>query len=342
MSCEEGLYTLDDLYKLMKKLNPPEVGGDMYSTKHIKNLLLERYGQHIVFAEIKGRKNVICFRNFCNFIISDAWYNNRSVDSDTEHERIVKSSARLIASQIRDLNVDMNSYPSVSDILSGGKDIIPPLLKLFLQSLIGSVKKQTALAQCIIQAAKPRGVLMPLQFGLGVQMEHLFGSKFLLQHLSSLGFSCSYDEVRRFKKSVLHSSLAPESDVNKQVNQAVGFTQYVADNIDHNVCTLDGSGTFHGMGMISASVLDNGQLLMPQQRILRLSGTVKTAEVCKLARVEIVPYEKSPNAGLRCLQLQAMKSLERKIVSPSPLQWRPPHRFEVYTILNPLMYNTTM
>ena len=29
------------------------------------------------------------------------------------------------------------------------------------------------------------------------------------------------------------------------------FTQWVADNVDHNVATLDGFGTFHGMGMIS-------------------------------------------------------------------------------------------
>jgi len=29
------------------------------------------------------------------------------------------------------------------------------------------------------------------------------------------------------------------------------FTQWVADNIDHNVATLDGLGTFHGMGIIA-------------------------------------------------------------------------------------------
>jgi hypothetical protein len=28
--------------------------------------------------------------------------------------------------------------------------------------------------------------------------------------------------------------------------------QYVADNADHNLCTLDGKGTFHGMGIIAA------------------------------------------------------------------------------------------
>jgi len=34
--------------------------------------------------------------------------------------------------------------------------------------------------------------------------------------------------------------------------EANSFVQYVADNADHNLCTLDGRGTFHGMGIIAA------------------------------------------------------------------------------------------
>ena len=29
------------------------------------------------------------------------------------------------------------------------------------------------------------------------------------------------------------------------------FVQYVGDNVDHNIRTLDGNDTFHGMGMIA-------------------------------------------------------------------------------------------
>ena len=31
------------------------------------------------------------------------------------------------------------------------------------------------------------------------------------------------------------------------------FTQSVTDNVDHNVSTLDGQDTFHGMGIIAVS-----------------------------------------------------------------------------------------
>ena len=35
--------------------------------------------------------------------------------------------------------------------------------------------------------------------------------------------------------------------------------KFVADNVDHKVCTLNGENTFHGMGMIAA--ISNGQFL---------------------------------------------------------------------------------
>jgi len=33
----------------------------------------------------------------------------------------------------------------------------------------------------------------------------------------------------------------------------LNFTQFVADNVDHSNATLDGKGTFHGMGIIAIS-----------------------------------------------------------------------------------------
>ena len=33
-----------------------------------------------------------------------------------------------------------------------------------------------------------------------------------------------------------------------------GFTQFVADNMDHNVSSLNGIGTFHGMEFIAYSI----------------------------------------------------------------------------------------
>ena len=68
--------------------------------------------------------------------------------------------------------------------------------------------------------------------------------------MSRLGFSITYDEVTRYKQSVIqHESL--DSLLAEYFPGT--FTQWVADNVDHNVATLDGLGTFHGMGMIAVS-----------------------------------------------------------------------------------------
>ena len=60
----------------------------------------------------------------------------------------------------------------------------------------------------------------------------------------------SYSEVNRYKQSVLINHKIDEPKVN---NYPEVFTQFVADNIDHNIQTLNGYGSFHGIGMIAVS-----------------------------------------------------------------------------------------
>jgi len=102
--------------------------------------------------------------------------------------------------------------------------------------------------------------MMPILFGLGVEIDHVFGSKWLISQLSRLGFSISYDEVVRYKQSVIQSENS-DSLIAEYLPGA--FTQWVADNVDHNLATLDGQGTFHGMGIIAVSTTnqDHPQLL---------------------------------------------------------------------------------
>ena len=68
--------------------------------------------------------------------------------------------------------------------------------------------------------------MMPILFGLGVEIDHIFGSKWLINQLSRLGFSISYDEVARHKQSVIQS----ENPDNFLAEYLPGtFTQWVAD-----------------------------------------------------------------------------------------------------------------
>ena len=108
----------------------------------------------------------------------------------------------------------------------------------------GAKMKIASIGQAIMQAARPRVLLAPLQFGLGVQMHHHFGSRFLIEALHCHGFCCAYNEVQQFEGN---AALSYNTDIPNYTSE---FVQYAADNVDHNSRTLDGHNTFHGMGMI--------------------------------------------------------------------------------------------
>lgn len=93
------------------------------------------------------------------------------------------------------------------------------------------------------------------------------------------------------------------------------FTQYVADNLDHNIKTLDGLGTFHGMGIIAATVNRTGSLLVRQCTISRC-GAMRAAEAVKDRCVQIVHFDKQAGQGLDMFNLESLKKLKNQPVLP--------------------------
>jgi hypothetical protein len=57
-----------------------------------------------------------------------------------------------------------------------------------MRMLISNPTKQLAVSNAIIQAARPRSFISPILFGVGVQMDHAYGSKWLIDELARLGF----------------------------------------------------------------------------------------------------------------------------------------------------------
>jgi hypothetical protein len=146
----------------------------VYSVKSIKNKLEERYGEHMFFAEVRGRRNVLCFRDFVNHVLSDKWYWEKEESNEEKSERIVRQAARLIAAQLRGKEYDMEYYPPSDGSWVGGDKLIPPLLRLFVGQLVHNHRKQSGIAQAIVQAALPRSCIMPVMFALGVEIHRKF------------------------------------------------------------------------------------------------------------------------------------------------------------------------
>jgi len=249
--CE--LFTVTDIRDEMIKAaaNPDEV----WVATRIKECLRQRYGQDIQFSSVEGRRDVVCFVNTATRIINDKWYAERNQDVHKERDRIILTAARLIRGAIREAEYSVTSYPSPAAVAdkSQAMEWLPQPLQLLLQNIIGNELKQIALGHSIVQACRPRSVISPILFGVGVSLDHAFGSQWLLNTMSRLGYSISYDEVTRFKQSVV---MTDENELPPRHPEY--FTQWSGDNVDHNVVTLDGRGTFHGMGMLSMSVQTQG------------------------------------------------------------------------------------
>ena len=134
-------------------------------------------------------------------------------------------------------------------------------------------------------------------------MHHHFASRFLIDTLHGHGFSCSYTEVQRYER-------------NAAVTQCIdipGFTsehtmQYIADNVDHNLATVDGTGTFHGMHIITAVTPGT------QAKKHIPKANVTAAYIAAVGRI-IIRYFKIPPGGRR--SNSTARCLMEELTTPS-------------------------
>ena len=135
----------------------------------------------------------------------------------------------------------------------------------------------------------------------------MFASKWLNNELFCLGFSISYDEVTRYNQSVVQS----ESLENLLSEYFPGtFTQWVADNVDHNVGTLDGQGTFYGMGIIAVSSPRDNRPLVSRSPAINRQPQIKPEELVKDKGVEIVHYINEQGKELASLKFKPLIQLQ--------------------------------
>jgi len=157
---------------------------------------------------------------------------------------------------------------------------------------------------------KPNSCIMPIPFGLCVQTDRL-GHRALQDEMSRSGFCISNAEIRRFKFSLMSTSNELQT-VNKPSDT---FTQFVADNFDHNVRTLDGLGTFHGMGIIAATVCRGGSFGLRDRRIMRCAEMPASAAVQNKC-VPLLQFRPTVTSGLDTCVLCPFNELRRPLIQP--------------------------
>ena len=148
----------------------------------------------------------------------------------------------------------------------------------------------------------------PQPLGTAVYLDHVFGSSELIDVVSGLGYCVSYDELRRYKTSAAQHTLTSSqtvavdniptyvpTDLKKPDNREVGngLMHEGTDNVDINVETKDGKGTFHALARFMfqdqcvSRISEKIAIPRMKDKSLKLSD-----EVLKL--VEREPYQLPP------------------------------------------------
>ena len=184
---------------------------------------------------MNGEADVVCFEDTASSIVNDAWFQNRQAKGEDETRCIVKTAAKIIASELRSLTYSTVAYPTekvISD-LNANKDWLPDHFRIFMETLVKD----------------------PL-------------------HQVSLGLSMNYSEVTRFKYSVLVND--DSKKLLKEVATGV-FSLWSTDNVDHNICSLNGRGSLHEIGMIISTTGATLRRRSPvkREKILNSSEIVK-------------------------------------------------------------------
>ena len=153
------------------------------------------------YTEEEGQACVLTFRNRMSKLLQNFYNRKTRHNLEEEKKAIISTAAKLINEDILSIPAKDRIYPTADEIESEtlNTEYVPSSLWLFLNSLFSKVDKPikvSSIGQAIIQATRPRWVIAPQQIGLGIQMHHHFGSRFLVDTLYSLGFSSSYTEVK--------------------------------------------------------------------------------------------------------------------------------------------------
>lgn len=298
---DECQYSTEQLVEIMTEISGQN--APCYTEKWLKTRLKTHYGDKITVTEHSGKVSLVSLHESTQNILTNNWYNGRINDIDTEKLRIVKMAATIIRNDIDHMIYDCSVYPSMDDITNGGTNLVPNTLRVFTETVTKKKKKlshdieckRLAINHAVIAACRPRSFISPIHIGIAVHLHRRVGSRHLIDLLNSVGACSSYNEALVYQKCAM-TSIQPTVDDS-------AFIQFVFDNADVNMRTLDGFGTFHSLGGIKC--ITPAKSLTPSPIIRRDSShTPKEAEK---QDIRILAYRKPLKVGLKKVVIKDMK-----------------------------------
>lgn len=293
-----------------------QITGEKLSRQTIKAKLLERYGERILFAHRHSHNTILCFRDVGCKILNESWYISRRANEENERLRVVEAAAAIIKKDIQSQVYETDFYPRSDAFLENSEQLVPKTLSVFMASLINNKKggtnkdkrKQLSISHAIIKAVRPRSFLSPILNSLALLIHRKFASKSLIQLLAALGFCSSYHDAQQLELSAVYHPDEPMPDGI--------FTQFVFDNADFNVATLDGLKTFHSMGGIKC--ITPARELISSHPIKKLSSVPPAETLVKHGVLQLETYENFKRSGLNYISVKDMSVVKALPDVPLP------------------------
>lgn len=259
----------------------------------------------------------------------DNFKKNIPADNDVERKaNVLKLAAQYIREDIRGVETEMQYYPSVTDFFADDNitKIIPKSLKSFLEQIIMPNKKDIANTQrkiisichAIMSATRPTSFISTLQLATSLYLHTEYQLKTVIQLLHRLGLCASYEGTILYEKSAVMSStpiVQPSEN---------SFIQFVIDNADYDVRTIDGKNTFHYTGAIECITPDSSVELSLE--IERLTSLPSAAAIAAKHRVKVFDYEVPESRGLPLIEIADIRKLrpllpEKTYFLPGEIMW---------------------
>ena len=308
------MVTVSDLHAVMAQhcVQP-------WTTKWLKKKMLDRFQDSIIIGNMCGRKDLIVESESISAIIN-GFHQDQTRDTLEMKERMIKSAAKLLASEIRAQDFDTSNYFAVDELDEERQlNELPASLINFLQALRPKRSKElnmpiACIGQSIMHLAAPH-YLPPLHVALASQVHARSGSQLLVDSLHNFGFSASAKTVRAFERSsaLQDPFTGNESDIDESEDVEIDGGVASADNVDN--------GPFLGMGMIFSYLTKNSSFSKTSKKIPRIKVT---KEQLLSRAVKIHHYPSGPDKKIiRDLVLKPINCCPSPFVlsMPSPISY---------------------
>ena len=164
---EHSLFTLEQIHQKMISVDKSPDKSLVYSKKHLRNMLVDRYPEKMYFTSQERRTDVLCFKDMSASIIIEDHDNTE----DDDRTKIVNTAVKLIKNDISLLEIDRSVYPSITEMIDAERqlELVPESVRLLLRPLLKSDINVAFWGQNLIRCSRPRSEVVPLPLRFALQ-----------------------------------------------------------------------------------------------------------------------------------------------------------------------------